>query len=169
MEGRYYFIHYIFFVYSSPLLGRLSFSGLPVQSLLFMPESLILRQYHVLPGVLRAVPPVVLCTLSHAPVCLARRSRRLSVPWRSLTKSLSLDSHTTSRASSRHVAPHLGSIGGRHWRIPPSRPILVMRPLAGILSTSPELTSLYLGVPVRLSLPTSYLEILRRRKGLSSF
>ena len=96
---------------------------------------------------------VVPHTLSHAPVILARRSRRLSVPLRSFIKPLSLDTYATSWYSFLSRRSSL-----RFWRWsalnnPPlqSRPVSVLRSLVYILSTSPELTSLDSGVPVWIS------------------
>ena len=70
-----------------------------------------------------------------------------------------------------HVTSHLGSVGGRHWILPPlsSLPVSVLRSLVWSLSTSPELASLDSGIPVRLSWPASYLELLLWGRGSLSF
>ena len=72
---------------------------------------------------------------------------------------------------SRHVVTHLGSGGGRNWRMPllPSRPVPVLHYPIGSLSNSPVLTSLDSGSPVRISWPAFYLELLQRGRGFSSF
>ena len=57
--------------------------------------------------------------LKQAPVLLARRIRRLSVPFRLQTKPLSLVLYAASQSFFPSRLFLLASVGGRHWRMSP--------------------------------------------------
>ena len=113
---------------------------------------------------------VVLRTLSQAPVVLARMIRRWSVTIRYPTKYLSVVSFASFRFSACYTfllwAPECSIL----WRmlLPPPRPELDPRLLAEILGTYIILPSLDSGVPVRISWPVSYLDILWWVRGVVS-
>ena len=115
---------------------------------------------------------VVPLTLSQAPVVLEGRIRRRQVPTKSPTKTFSVASFSSSRF---FLPSRLSSQIPRRWSAldnpppPQSRPVLAPCLLAENLVTYLLLMKLDSGVPIRISLLSSYLEFLRWVRGIFPF